>query len=194
MRGDRFRGAPSGPLPTGFSRRAERAVRYTIMVALLVSHLPSSVSAQGARQIQVGAVRVPLPPGAEVVPHPHGRSRFGGIRVRLEERLTLELAVLPASATPLQAYVDSLARARNAHLRASWHLEPATAAAVAGRTVWVLRPRCGDCDAVEVYLDFPGTRLVVDWGVDGLEALTVAQRHALAWRFIASLRPARPAG
>lgn len=134
---------------------------------------------------------VPLPPGAFVVPHPHGHGVFGGTRIRLEDRLTVEVAARPASPRVLRAYMDSVVARRNAELRPAWQLEPPQARAVGGRTAWVLRPHCGDCEAVEAYLDFPGTRLVVAWGVDGLDGLTVAQRHALAWRFVASLRPIR---
>ncbi len=149
-------------------------MRHFILLVLLVSPPRNPVAAQLPHEIRVGSVRAPLPPGAKVVPHPHGAGRFGGTRVRLEDRLTVELAALPASATPLQAYVDSSATSRNAKLRPTWHLEPPRSLVVAGRTAWVLHPRCGDCDAVEAYLDFPGTRLVVAWGVDGLEGLTVA--------------------
>lgn len=168
-------------------------MRHAILLAIMFS-LPRGPAAQAPREIRIGSVEARLPPGARVVPHPHGRGRFGGTRVQLEERLIVELAAVPASGLPLKAYVDSLAVARNAHLRPAWQLQPAAPLTIAGRTAWVLRPRCGDCDAVEAYLDFPGTRLVVAWGVDGLEALTAAQRHALAWRFVSALRPAPPAG
>jgi hypothetical protein len=164
-------------------------VRYSLILVLVSSPL-SPAAAQLSHEVRVGSVRVPLAPGAMVVPHPHGQGRLGGTRVRLEDRLTVELAARPASPTPLMAYVDSVVASRNAGLRPAWRIDPPTALIVAGRTVWVVRPRCGDCDAVEAYIDFPGTRLVVAWGVDGLEGLTIAQRHALAWRFIETLTAA----
>lgn len=166
---------------------------YFALLAVLTP-LVRLTSAQVEPELRVGTVLVRLPPDAQVVAFPHEQSRLGGTRVRLEERLTVELAAVPGPPVPLKAFVDSIVATRNAHLPTAWHLHPPEARMVGGRTAWVLRPRCGDCEAVEAYLDFPGTRLVVAWGVDGLEALTVRQRHALAWRFVATLRPAPAAG
>lgn len=170
------------------------------MRSILRSLFPASCSlllaaSQTPTSVTVGSVVVPLPPGAVVVPHPHGRGHFGGVRVRLEERLVVEVAALPPSALPLREYLDSLVRSRNARARPAWRLAPPVARQVAGGIAWVLRPTCGDCQAVEVYLDFPGTRLVADWGVDGIEPLTAAQRHALAWAFVETFRAdATPSG
>ena len=154
--------------------------------AILLSARP----AQAPDPLAVGTVRVPLPAGAVVVPHPHGHGHFSGIRVRLEERTIVEVASLPHSSLPLRAFVDSIVRARNAQARPAWRLAPPEARSVAGRTAWVLRPTCGDCQAVEVYLDFPGTRIVADWGVDRIGDLTPEERHALAWAFVDSFRTA----
>ncbi len=149
--------------------------------------LPASAQTPGA--VRIGTVTASLPPGAAVVSRPGARGSFGGTFVQLEDRLTVELAALPASRTPLRAYVDSIVASRNAEADPDWRLAPPTSRDIAGRTAWVLRPACGDCDATEVYLDFPGTRLVASWGVDGLEGRTVQERNSAAWALVESLRP-----
>lgn len=168
----------------------EDLVRLATVLAMFVVIAAGPAAAQRSVEVRVGSVIVPLPAGAAIVPHPHGQGLFGGTRIRLEERLTVEVAVLPASTQPLSAYMDSIVAARNATAKPAWRLQPAVARRVGGRTAWVLRPTCGDCEAVEVYLDFPGTRLVAAWGVDGIEPLTAERRHAIAWEFVASLHPA----
>lgn len=165
-------------------------MRFATLLAVLVALSALPAAGQPVTDVRVGSAVVPLPGGAVIVPHPHGKGLFGGIRIRLEERLTVEVAALPPSPRPLAAYVDSIVAARNATAKPAWRLRPAVPRRVGGRTAWVLRPTCGDCEAVEVYLDFPGTRLVAAWGVDGIEPLTAAQRHALAWKLVASLHPA----
>ena len=150
---------------------------------------PSASFAQGPAAVSVGEVAIPLPPDAQVVPHPHGGGRYHGTRIRLEERLTIEVAALPDTATPLEQFVDSLVSARNVGADASRRLAAPERQQVGGRSVWVLHPACGDCESVEAFLDFPHTRVVVAWGVDGLPPLSTDQRHALAWSFVASLHP-----
>lgn len=162
-----------------------RSILRPVCSALLCLTLPA---VQAPASITVGSVRIPLPAGAVVVPHPHGHGHFSGVRVQLEERLIVEVAALPAATRPLREYLDSLVKSRNARARPAWRLRPPEPRRVAGRDAWVLRPMCGDCQAVEVYLDFPGTRLVADWGVDGLPPLTHTERHAIAWEFVEAFR------
>lgn len=164
-----------------------RSILRTLIISL---GLFTVVAWQTPAMIQVGTVAAPLPAGAVVVPHPHGQGHFAGLRVKLEERLIVEVAALPHSELPLRDYVDSLRVARNARARPAWRLAPAEPRDVAGRTAWVLHPTCGDCQAIEVYIDFPGTRIVADWGVDGLDPHTAPERHAMAWSFVETFRPA----
>ena len=164
----------------------------SILILLCTLLLLPACTPRTTATIDVGTVRLTLPRGAVVVPHPHGHGHFSGIRIRLEERVIVEIAALPPSPLPLREYVDSLVRSRNAHARPAWRLAPPTAVQIAGRSGWLLRPTCGDCQAVEVFLDLPGTRLVADWGVDGIPPLTVAERHALAWAFLDTLEPVPP--
>ena len=165
-------------------------VRSIVLSISSAAFLLAASSTQSADTILVGTVTVPLPAGAIVVPHPHGHGHFNGVRVQLEERTIVEVAALPPTALPLRVYLDSMVRSRNARARTAWRLAPPEPRLVAGRTAWVLHPTCGDCQAVEVYLDFPGTRLVADWGVDRIGDLTPDQRHALAWAFVDSFRSA----
>lgn len=164
-----------------------RSILPPLSAAILLLTVPAF---QGPATLEVGTVRVPLPAGAVVVPHPHGHGHFNGVRVQLEERTIVEVAALPPSALPLREYLDSLVRSRNAHARPAWRLAPPEPRRVAGRRAWVLHPTCGDCQAIEVYLDFPGTRLVADWGVDEIPPLRAPERHALAWAFVGSFRAA----
>ena len=149
----------------------------------------SASFAQGPAALSVGEVAVPLPAGAQVVPHPHGTGRYHGTRIRLEERLTIEVATLPDTATPLEQFVDSLVAVRNLGVDAARRLRAPERREIGGRVAWVLHPGCGDCQSVEAFLDFPHTRVVVAWGVDGLPPLSADERHALAWAFVASLHP-----
>lgn len=169
---------------------SEIPVRSIVLPFCSAALLIAGTSTQSTDTILVGTVTLPLPAGAVVVPHPHGHGHFNGIRVELEERTIVEVAALPPSTLPLRAYLDSMVQARNTRARPAWRLAPPEPLRVAGRTAWVLRPTCGDCQAVEVYLDFPGTRLVADWGVDRIGDLTPEQRHALAWAFVYSFRSA----
>lgn len=164
-----------------------RSILRSLTAAALLTTGPAI---QAPATLEIGAVEVPLPAGAVVVPHPHGHGHFSGVRVELEERTIVEVAALPPSALPLREYLDSLVESRNARARPAWRLAPPEERFVAGRTAWVLHPTCADCQAVEVYIDFPGTRLVADWGVDRIGTLTPEERHAIAWAFVDSFRSA----
>ncbi len=165
------------------------AMTRSILSAILALSMALPLVAQTPSAVRVGTVTAPLPPGARVPARPGARGDFGGTFVQLDDRLTVELAALPPSHLSLWAYVDSIVVARNRAADPDWQLDPPIRRDVAGRAAWVLHPPCGDCDATEVYLDFPGTRLVASWGVDGLGAHTAEDRNAAAWALVAALHP-----
>ena len=164
-------------------------MRSILLLGLVLASSTPRPDGQAPDEIQVGAVAAPLPAGAMLAPHPHGEGRYHGTRIRLEERLTIEVAALPDTSTPLKEFVGHLVAARNARSPVRRQIRAAEPRLVGDRVAWVVHPGCGDCESVEAFLDFPHTRVVVAWGVDGLPPLSADERHALAWAFVASLHP-----
>lgn len=167
----------------------EHLLRSILLFGLLLASSPRPDRSQAPTEIRIGAVAAPIPEGAILAPHPHGEGRYHGTRIRLEERLTIEVAALPDTSTPLDRFVDSLIVARNIGVPPTRRLGAPERRQVGDRVALVVHPRCGDCQSVEAFLDFPHTRVVVAWGVDGLPPLSAEARHALAWAFVASLHP-----
>ncbi len=81
--------------------------------------------------------------------------------------LRLGVARLPAgSASRFVAFVDSIRRFRNESLNPDWRMAPASLLRVSRYSALELRPDCGDCDAHEVYIALPQTRLVFSFSLE----------------------------
>ena len=156
-------------------------------IILSATLLGAACSSSTGSQVTVGNLHFPLPPGASVVHRAGAHPEFGGTLIDLDERMTIEVAVIPKTPQSLRQYVDSVVAFRNAHLEPGWRLARATDTLVSGRQVLVLHPVCGDCQATELYSEVVGQRFVVAWGVDGLGSRSIEQRDRAGWDAVAGI-------
>ena len=94
--------------------------------------------------------------------------------------LRLAVARLPGGpASRFVAFVDSIRRSRNASLNPDWRMAPASALQVSHYSALELRPDCGDCDAHEIYVALPQTRLVFSFSLEQGLKYTYTQQERL---------------
>ena len=94
--------------------------------------------------------------------------------------LRVAVARLPTGpASQLVQFVDSIRRSRNESLNPDWRMVPASPLLVSHFPALELRPDCGDCEAHEVYVALPRTRLAFSFSLEQGLPYTYKQQEQL---------------
>jgi len=101
--------------------------------------------------------------------------------------MTVELAPVAVPPAELHHFVDSVVAARQAVMNPDWSAGTPKDTVVGDRAAYIVHADCGDCEATEAYFVVGKQVFVAEWGVDGLEGKTVAERNRAGWQLVASL-------